>query len=173
MQSKPIPSQLDTQPLMPQEKKIVSWQTAQNMTEQWKSHGDRVVFTNGCFDLLHPGHTSLLSQAKQAGDHLIVGLSTDSAVKRVKGPHRPIQKERDRALVLASLAAVDLVVLFDQDGPLELIETLKPDVFAKGADYTLDKIWGASFVQSYGGQILLVDLVEGQSTTGIVTRIAG
>ena len=164
---------MEIQPLMPHEKKIVSWQKAQEMREQWKSHGDRVVFTNGCFDLLHPGHASLLSQAKQAGDHLIVGLSADSSVKRVKGPHRPIQKERDRALVLASLAAVDLVVLFDQDGPLELIQTLKPDVFVKGADYTLDKIWGASFVQSYGGQVLLVDLVEGQSTTGIVARIAG
>jgi D-beta-D-heptose 7-phosphate kinase/D-beta-D-heptose 1-phosphate adenosyltransferase len=153
-------------------KKIVSWKTAQDLTQKWKSYGNRVVFTNGCFDLLHPGHISLLTQAKKAGDHLIVGLNTDSSVKRFKGPTRPIQSEAARALVLSSLSTVDLVVLFDQDGPLELIQTLTPDILVKGADYTIEQVWGAPFVQSYGGQVLLVELVEGQSTSRIVSKIA-
>lgn len=151
--------------------KIVSWQTAQDITREWKDHGNRIVFTNGCFDLLHPGHIALLTQAKKAGDKLIVGLNTDSSVKRFKGQTRPIQSETARALVLSSLSSVDMVVLFDQDGPLELIQTLTPDILVKGADYTIDQVWGASFVQSYGGQVLLVDLVEGESTTRIVSRI--
>lgn len=153
------------------EKKIVSWEKAQDIMQKWKRRGHRIVFTNGCFDLIHPGHISLLSQAKKAGDRLIVGLNTDGSVKRFKGSNRPIQPEAARAFVLSSLASVDLVVLFDQDGPLELIQTLKPDVLVKGADYTIDQVWGAPFVQSYGGQVLLIDLVEGQSTTGIVARI--
>lgn len=162
---------LHHQELDQHEKKIVSWHKAQEITQKWKRCGQRVVFTNGCFDLLHPGHVSLLSQAKRAGDRLVVGLNTDSSVKRFKGADRPIQPEMARALVLASLASVDLVVLFDQDGPLELIETLRPDVLVKGSDYTIDQVWGAPFVQSYGGQVLLIDLVEGHSTTGIVSRI--
>jgi D-beta-D-heptose 7-phosphate kinase/D-beta-D-heptose 1-phosphate adenosyltransferase len=162
---------LHHQELDAHEKKIVSWQVAQDITQKWKRRGNRVVFTNGCFDLLHPGHVSLLAQAKKAGDRLVLGLNTDNSIKRFKGPTRPIQSEMARALVLASLASVDLVVLFDQDGPLELIETLKPDILVKGADYTIDQVWGASFVQSYGGQVLLIDLVEGQSTTSIVSRI--
>lgn len=162
---------LQHQELESHEKKVVSWQRAQEITQKWKCRGKRIVFTNGCFDLLHPGHVSLLSQAKKAGDRLVVGLNTDSSVKRFKGKERPIQEEISRALVLSSLASVDLVVLFDQDGPLELIETIKPDVLVKGADYTIDQVWGASFVQSYGGEVLLMDLVEGQSTTGIVSKI--
>jgi len=153
------------------EKKIVSWQTAQEITQKWKRRGNCIVFTNGCFDLLHPGHVSLLNQAKNAGDRLIVGLNTDSSIKRFKGPTRPIQHELSRALVLSSLASVDLVVLFDQDGPLELIKTLKPDILVKGADYTIDQVWGAPFIKSYGGKVLLIDLVEGQSTTGIISKI--
>lgn len=153
------------------EKKIVSWQHAQDMTQKWKRRGQRVVFSNGCFDLLHSGHVSLLSKAKSAGDRLIVGLNTDRSVSRYKGPTRPIQPEMTRALVLSALSSVDLVVLFDQDFPLELIQTLKPDVLVKGADYTIDKVSGASFVQSYGGEVMLIDLVVGQSTTGIVSRI--
>lgn len=162
---------LHHQELESHEKKIVSWKTAQDITQKWKRRGHRVVFTNGCFDLLHPGHVSLLAAARKAGDRLVVGLNTDISVKNYKGPTRPIQHEMARALVLASLASVDMVVLFSQDYPLELIEALKPDVLVKGADYTIDKVSGASFVQSYGGQVLLIDLVKGQSTTGIVSRI--
>lgn len=152
-------------------KKIVTWEKAQDLTQKWKCRGNCIVFTNGCFDLLHPGHISLLSQAKKAGDKLIVGLNTDNSVKRFKGPTRPIQPEGARALVLSSLASVDLVVLFDQDGPLELIQALTPDILVKGADYTIDKVWGASFVQDYGGKVLLIDLIEGESTTKIVSKI--
>lgn len=153
------------------EKKIVSWEAAQSLTQKWKRQGQRVVFTNGCFDLLHPGHVQILAKARKAGDRLIVGLNTDVSVSRYKGPTRPIQHEMARALVLASLASVDLVVLFGQDFPLELIQTIKPDVLVKGADYTIEKVSGASFVQSYGGEVILVDLVEGQSTTRLVSKI--
>ena len=164
-------SALHHQELDAHEKKIVSWEKAQDIIQKWKRRGNRVVFTNGCFDLLHPGHVSLLAAARKAGDRLIVGMNTDYSVSRYKGPTRPIQNETARALVLASLASVDLVVVFEQDYPLELIEALRPDVLVKGADYTIDKVSGASFVQSYGGKVLLIDLVEGQSTTGIVARI--
>jgi len=153
------------------EQKIVSWETAQELTQRWKRQGDRIVFTNGCFDLIHPGHIALLNQAKQAGNRLIVGLGTDCSITRSKGPTRPIQSEMARAFVLSALSSVDLVVLFAQDGPLELIQALKPHLLVKGADYALDQIWGAPFVQSYGGQVLRVDLVEGQSTTKIISKI--
>lgn len=153
------------------EKKIVSWERAENQIQKWKRKGHRIVFTNGCFDLLHPGHVSLLSKAKKAGDKLIIGLNTDLSIQRLKGPDRPIQQERDRAYVLSSLHCVDLVVLFDEDTPLKLIENLRPDLLVKGADYTIDKVIGASFVQSYGGNVLLIDLVEGQSTTNMVSKM--
>lgn len=153
------------------DQKIVSWERAQEVSQRWKKQGDKIVFTNGCFDLIHPGHITLLNQAKQAGDRLIVGLSADCSVTRSKGQTRPIQPETARAFVLAALSSVDLVVLFTQDGPLELIQALKPHLLVKGADYTLDRIWGAPFVQSYGGQVLLVDVVEGQSTTNIIKKI--
>ncbi|OJW53999.1 MAG: bifunctional heptose 7-phosphate kinase/heptose 1-phosphate adenyltransferase [Alphaproteobacteria bacterium 41-28] len=154
------------------EKKIVSRETAREQIQKWKRHGNRVVFTNGCFDLLHPGHIFLLNEAKKAGDRLVLGLNTDSSVQRLKGPTRPIQQERDRAFVLSSLQSIDLIVLFDEDTPLELIQVLKPDVLVKGSDYTIDKVVGAPFVQSYGGEVLLIDLIEGQSTTRMVTKMA-
>ncbi len=153
------------------EKKIVSRETASDSIQKWKRLGNRIVFTNGCFDLLHAGHISLLSQAKKAGDRLIVGLNTDRSVQRLKGPTRPIQQERDRAFVLSSLQYVDLVVLFDEETPLKLIQTLSPDVLVKGSDYTIDQVVGASFVQSYGGQVLLIDLVAGKSTTHLVSKM--
>ncbi len=155
------------------EQKIVSWQKAQDQVQKWKRRGNRIVFTNGCFDLLHPGHVSLLNKAKKAGDRLIVGLNSDSSVQRLKGPSRPIQQEASRAFVLSSLECVDLVVLFEEDTPVDLIKTLKPDVHVKGGDYTIDQLIEAPVIQSYGGEILLIDLVEGQSTTGMVSRMAG
>ncbi len=153
------------------EQKIVAWEKAENKIQKWKRQGQKIIFTNGCFDLLHPGHISLLNKAKQSGDKLIIGLNTDASVQRLKGPERPIQKEYDRAFVLSSLHCVDLIVLFDEDTPLKLIEFLKPDILVKGADYTIDQIVGAPFVQSYGGQVLLIDLVEGKSTTNMVTKL--
>jgi len=137
----------------------------------WRAQGLRIGFTNGCFDLLHPGHISLLAQARAACDRLVVGLNSDDSVKRLKGDARPIQAEIARAIVLASLVHVDAVVIFDDDTPLTLIETLRPDVLVKGADYTVETVVGSDIVLSYGGRVLLADLTPGQSTTSTVQRI--
>jgi D-beta-D-heptose 7-phosphate kinase/D-beta-D-heptose 1-phosphate adenosyltransferase len=137
----------------------------------WRSAGQRVVFTNGCFDLLHPGHISLLHQARRLGDRLIVGLNTDASVKRLKGNSRPVLNEQDRAVMLNALACVDMVVLFDEDTPENLICKLKPDVLVKGADYKPEEVVGKNIVESYGGEVKLVNLLEGYSTTGITEKI--
>lgn len=142
-----------------------------SLARRWKSEGRRVGFTNGCFDLVHPGHISLLSQAAAQCDRLIVGLNSDASVRRLKGPERPIQSELSRALVLAAIAGVDAVVLFDEDTPAALIAKLRPDVLIKGADYAPSDVVGADFVQSYGGTLYLADLTPGQSTTRMVDRI--
>ena len=132
----------------------------------------RVVFTNGVFDLLHPGHVELLERSRAEGDHLVVGVNTDASVRRLgKGADRPVVPEAARARVLAGLAAVDCVVLFDEDTPLQLITALGPDVLVKGADYTLDRIVGADVVQARGGKVVRVPLVSGFSTTSIVERL--
>lgn len=133
----------------------------------------RLVFTNGCFDLLHPGHVKLLTAAKRLGDVLIVGLNSDTSVKRLKGEGRPILSQRDRAQVLGGLDAVDFIVVFEEDTPLRLIEAIRPDVLVKGGDYTEATVVGAPFVRSYGGEIALIPLVEGKSTTSMVNRMAG
>ena len=141
---------------------------------RWRAsqHG-RVVFTNGVFDLLHPGHVDVLLGARRAGDALIVGLNSDDSVRRLKGPSRPIRAEAERAYVLAAFEMVDCVVLFDQDTPLELIERLRPDVLVKGGDYTEDTIVGASQVRSWGGSVVVVPLTPGQSTTNIIRTLRG
>jgi D-beta-D-heptose 7-phosphate kinase/D-beta-D-heptose 1-phosphate adenosyltransferase len=131
----------------------------------------KVGFTNGCFDILHTGHLSLLSQARAACDFLIVGLNTDESVRRLKGPERPVNNEHNRALMLAALELVDGVVLFAQDTPIEIITALRPDVLVKGADYKPEDVVGADFVESIGGRLVLANLVAGQSTTGIIARI--
>ena len=134
----------------------------------------RVVFTNGVFDLVHPGHVDLLEQARAEGDRLVVGVNSDASVRRLgKGAERPLVPEAARARVLAGLAAVDCVVLFDEDTPLALITALAPDVLVKGADYTLDQIVGADVVQARGGRVVRVPLVAGFSTTSIVERLRG
>jgi D-beta-D-heptose 7-phosphate kinase/D-beta-D-heptose 1-phosphate adenosyltransferase len=139
----------------------------------WRAKGLKVGFTNGCFDLLHPGHVALLAQARGQCDRLIVGLNSDASVKRLKGPERPIQAETARAVVLASLAHVDAVVLFAEDTPAELIAAIRPDVLVKGADYTVAEVVGADIVQSYGGRVFLARLAPGHSTTQTIARIAG
>jgi D-beta-D-heptose 7-phosphate kinase/D-beta-D-heptose 1-phosphate adenosyltransferase len=139
--------------------------------EVWRREGLRIGFTNGCFDLIHPGHVSLLRQARTACDRLIVGLNTDASVVRLKGRGRPIQSEMARAAVLASIAGVDAVVLFDEDIPLALIELLRPDVLIKGADYRLDQVVGAELVQGYGGRVLLAELEPGYSTSDTVEAL--
>lgn len=131
----------------------------------------KIVFTNGVFDLLHPGHIDLLTAARNNGDALIVGLNTDRSVRRLKGETRPVRSERDRAYVLAGLEAVDLVVMFDEDTPLELVKALRPDVIVKGGDYPADSIVGAKEVRSWGGQVVVVPLTEGHSTTSIIEKI--
>lgn len=150
--------------------KVLPRTAALERIARWRAEGARIGFTNGCFDLVHPGHVSLLRQARSACDRLVVGLNTDASVRRLKGPERPVQNEAARSIVLASLAAVDLVVLFDEDTPMSLIEAVRPDVLVKGADYRLEDVVGGAFVQGYGGRVLLADLVEGQSTTRMIAR---
>ena len=133
----------------------------------------RVVFTNGVFDLLHPGHIDLLVAARSRGDALVVGLNTDASVKRLKGPSRPVRNEAERALVLAALEMVDCVVMFDEDTPLDLVLALKPDVIVKGGDYTVDTIVGAREVQEWGGEAVVIPLTPGQSTTSIIEKLSG
>ncbi|HYH23040.1 MAG TPA: D-glycero-beta-D-manno-heptose-7-phosphate kinase [Azospirillum sp.] len=164
---------LHTQEWRHGEAKVATREQAAECAERWRLRGKRVGFTNGCFDLLHPGHVSLLSQAKAACDVLVVGLNSDESVQRLKGPTRPVQSETARATVLASMAPVDLVVIFGEDTPEQLIRALRPDVLVKGADYTIDTVVGADFVQSYGGKVVLAELVAGQSTTNTIKRMAG
>jgi D-beta-D-heptose 7-phosphate kinase/D-beta-D-heptose 1-phosphate adenosyltransferase len=153
-------------------KVMIDRQDAAARVAAWRASGLRVGFANGCFDLIHPGHVRLLSQARAACDRLVVALNTDASVKRLKGPTRPVQNETSRATVMASLAPVDLVTLFDEDTPLELIRALRPDVLVKGADYTIDTVVGADLVQGWGGRVLLVNLEEGHSTSGTIRRMA-
>ena len=154
------------------EDKVVGLASASDITERWRKLGLKVGFTNGCFDLLHPGHVALLRQARHACDKLVVGLNSDASVKRLKGKTRPVQNEAARSAVLASLSDVDQVVIFNEDTPYELIKALRPDVLIKGADYTVDKVVGADLVQGWGGSVVLAQLVEGQSTTGTISRMS-
>jgi D-beta-D-heptose 7-phosphate kinase/D-beta-D-heptose 1-phosphate adenosyltransferase len=139
----------------------------------WKANGERVVFTNGCFDLLHIGHITLLEQARRCGDRLIVAINSDASVSCLKGPNRPIVHERERARVLAALAAVDAVVVFDEATPLEVIQAVQPDMIVKGGDYSVETVVGAQEVQSWGGEVRIIPLVEGFSTTRLIEKGAG
>ncbi|TGE20686.1 D-glycero-beta-D-manno-heptose 1-phosphate adenylyltransferase [Hymenobacter aquaticus] len=150
--------------------KIVSPAALQPLLAQWREQGKRVVFTNGCFDLLHLGHVDYLEKARHLGDVLVLGLNTDASVSRLK-PGRPLQDEVSRARILASLLFVDAVVLFDEPTPLELITMVKPDILVKGDDYAVSGIVGHELVLANGGQVLTVPLVPGYSTTRIVERI--
>ncbi|MBP5557718.1 MAG: D-glycero-beta-D-manno-heptose 1-phosphate adenylyltransferase [Bacteroidales bacterium] len=136
-----------------------------------KPEGQKVVFTNGCFDILHRGHATYLAQARTLGDLLVVGLNTDASVQRLKGPSRPVNNQYDRAFLLASLACVDFVILFDDDTPEQLIHTVRPDVLVKGGDYTLDTIVGADFVLQNGGTVTTIPFVDGYSTTSTLNKI--
>jgi D-beta-D-heptose 7-phosphate kinase/D-beta-D-heptose 1-phosphate adenosyltransferase len=131
----------------------------------------KVVFTNGVFDLLHPGHVDVLLGARRCGDLLVVGLNSDASVRRLKGPERPVRTEVDRAYVLAALAMVDAVVIFPEDTPLELVKSLRPDVLVKGGDYTEATIVGAPEVRSWGGDVVVIPLTAGQSTTSIIQKL--
>lgn len=137
----------------------------------WKQAKQTIVFTNGCFDLLHAGHVTYLEAAKKRGDKLILGLNTDRSVSALKGPSRPVVNEQDRARVLAALESVDAVILFDEDTPLKLINAIKPNIIAKGSDYTAAQVVGGEEVLSWGGEIALIDLVEGRSTTNLIKKM--
>ena len=151
--------------------KITSLHSAVIQVQAWKAYGEQIVFTNGCFDLLHPGHIHLLNHAKELGNRLVVGLNSDASVRRLKGGGRPILTERDRAALLSSLDCVDLVIVFQEDTPDLLIEALAPNVLAKGADYRPEDVVGRATVESYGGRVHLVPVLPGYSTTAIASRV--
>ncbi|WP_420346032.1 D-glycero-beta-D-manno-heptose-7-phosphate kinase [Pelagibius sp.] len=167
-----IAQALHASELLEAETKVVDLDSLLEQVGRWRRRGLRIGFTNGCFDLLHPGHVSLLQQAEAACDRLVVGLNSDASVRRLKGDGRPVQSEAARGAVLASLASVSRVVVFSEDTPLSLIEALKPEVLVKGADYRLDQVVGADIVQSYGGRVMLADLTPGQSTTATIKRLS-
>jgi D-beta-D-heptose 7-phosphate kinase/D-beta-D-heptose 1-phosphate adenosyltransferase len=153
------------------EKKIMTIDQAKAMISAWRITGKTVSFTNGCFDILHPGHLFSIGQAAKEADYLIVGLNSDASIKRLKGPERPINDTHSRALVIANLVLVDAVVVFEEDTPYELITQLLPDVLVKGGDYTIDTIVGAKEVIANGGKVIINPIVDGFSTTQIIEKI--
>ncbi len=150
--------------------KILSREQLAALLPDWKKKG-KVVFTNGCFDILHLGHVDYLEKARNLGEKLVVGLNTDASVQRLKGPDRPICDQTSRAHVMASLEFVDAVILFDEETPLELISFVKPDILVKGNDYTIENIVGADVVMKNGGSVETVPLVNGYSTTNVIKKI--
>ncbi|HEY0899211.1 MAG TPA: D-glycero-beta-D-manno-heptose 1-phosphate adenylyltransferase [Sphingobacteriaceae bacterium] len=151
--------------------KVVKRDQLNALVESWKLQHQKVVFTNGCFDLLHLGHVDYLAKAADMGDKLVIALNSDKSTRELKGPSRPITDEKSRAFILASLFFVDAVVLFDEPTPLEVIKLVRPDVLIKGADYTVDQIVGAGEVMSYGGQVKTIEYLPGYSTTSIEKKI--
>jgi D-beta-D-heptose 7-phosphate kinase/D-beta-D-heptose 1-phosphate adenosyltransferase len=151
--------------------KILDSDQLKHQVRRWKLLGKKIVFTNGCFDILHKGHMEILSQAAASGDMLVIGVNSDQSVKRLKGEERPVNDESFRALMLASLTIVDAVVIFDEPTPLQLIQNTEPDVLLKGGDYSLDQIVGAEEVVKNGGEVKIVPLVKGYSTTALIEKI--
>ncbi|MFN4145029.1 MAG: D-glycero-beta-D-manno-heptose 1-phosphate adenylyltransferase [Runella sp.] len=156
---------------MPTSDKIISREEAHQQVKDWKQLGQKIVFTNGCFDIVHLGHIDYLEKARALGDKLILGLNTDASVNRLKGPSRPVVNEYARARLMAALSFVDAVILFDEPTPLELIQTICPDILVKGDDYSLNNIVGADFVVGRGGVVETIPLVKGYSTTSLIEKI--
>jgi len=153
-------------------KKIIrDWDLLPGIVDDWKKLNQKIVFTNGCFDIIHRGHIELLAQSADLGQKLIVGLNSDASVRRLKGKERPVQDESSRAMIMAGFEFVDLVVLFSQDTPLELIRLIKPDILVKGGDYKAEEIVGYDIVIENKGQVVTINMVEGYSTTSIVNKI--
>ena len=150
---------------------LTTLQQAVRQCSAWRKQGKRIVFTNGCFDLLHPGHIHYLQDAKKLGDILLIGLNDDDSIQRLKGPMRPINTLEHRACMLAALKPVDLIVPFSEDTPLNLITALMPDVLVKGGDYAPDDIVGAKEVRANGGEVIVIPFLEGHSSTGMIKRI--
>lgn len=151
--------------------KIIDINNIESYLAYWNLKNQKVVFTNGCFDILHRGHVEYLAQAANHGEVLIIGLNTDSSVKRIKGETRPIQDEYARAILLASLSFVTAVVLFDDDTPYNLIKRIQPDVLIKGSDYSVKDIVGSDIVEAKGGKVITIDFIEGYSTTSIIEKL--
>ncbi len=151
---------------------VYSLKELRELVQEWRDRGEKTVFTNGCFDILHTGHVSYLQKAAQEGNHLIVAINTDRSVRELKGDSRPVTSQDDRACVIAALASVDAVVFFDESTPLQVIETLRPDVLVKGGDYTREQVVGATEVESWGGRVVLVPFVNGHSTSKLIKKIA-
>jgi len=152
--------------------KIMETQQAlQSQLDLWRREKQRIVFTNGCFDILHRGHVDYLSKAADLGNKLIIGVNTDASVSKLKGPHRPIQDQESRMLILASLTFVDAVILFDEPTPYELIKLVQPDILVKGSDYQVENIVGYDIVQAKGGEIKTIDFIPGYSTSAIESKI--
>ena len=151
--------------------KLIKKEEIQNLLEKLKGDNKKIVMTNGCFDILHAGHVRYLKESKKHGDILIVGLNSDSSVKALKGESRPINNELDRAEVLSGLESVDYIILFDEISPVKLLDIVKPDIYTKGADYTIETLPEAETVMKNGGEIKFIKLVEGKSTTKIIDKI--
>ena len=152
--------------------KLVSQDQALNELKAWREKNKKIVFTNGCFDIIHPGHIDYLSQARDLGDILVLGLNTDQSVRRLnKGSNRPINDERSRAYVLAGLASVDLIVFFDEETPYNLIKLLQPNVLVKGNDYEVEKIIGFDILKENGGEVITITFLEGYSTSSLIKKI--
>ena len=151
---------------------IVKLNDLTEMVTRWRASGERIVFTNGCFDVLHAGHVDYLQKSAAEGDRLIVGLNSDRSVRALKGAGRPLNHQEDRAFILGAMATIDAVVLFDEDTPLEIIKALRPDVLTKVADYTEDRVVGAADVRSWGGDVILIPLVDGKSTSDLIRKLS-
>lgn len=151
--------------------KLKNWSQIKRIVARLRSRGERIIFTNGCFDVLHPGHIQYLEKAKQNGGILIVGLNSDASVRKIKGRARPIFPQKDRARLLSSLSCVDFVVIFNEPTPLSLIRSLKPDVLVKGADWQGKEVVGADLVKSWNGKVKLIPYLKGYSTSRIISRI--
>lgn len=155
---------------MPNANRVLNSSSIKSRLDQYRSENKKIVFTNGCFDLLHIGHITYLEEAKKLGDVLIVGINSDASVAKLKGPTRPIQNESDRSQILAALKAVDHTIIFSEETPLALIESVKPDVLVKGGDWKTNQIVGSDFVLSYGGAVRSLNFVDGKSTTAIINK---
>jgi rfaE bifunctional protein nucleotidyltransferase chain/domain len=151
---------------------LIELDLAKKITQEYQKAGKKIVFTNGCFDILHAGHVTYLEKARQLGDVLILGLNSDSSVQELKGPSRPINNEQDRAIVISALSSVDFVVLFSDETPIKLIEGILPDFLVKGGDYTPETIVGADVVKENNGEVVVIPLVEGKSTTSIIEKMS-
>ena len=151
--------------------KVYTTDTLQSQITDWSKNDQKIVFTNGCFDLLHLGHVDYLAKARDLGDKLIIGLNTDASVSRIKGPSRPVKDQKSRATILAAMQFVDAVIFFDEETPIDLITWVKPDVLVKGGDYTLEGIVGHEIVLENGGQVKTIDFVEGYSSSKLIDKI--